>query len=115
MKKFVADALSCLDMSENQVILSISELYGYDDDDLPDSAYPIYYHGISKTQKTDAKLQQKTVSHKDYTLNTLCGLSVGTKCAEVVLVDDFVRDTGQHKFHVLVAGHGGTVVKILDV
>ena len=27
-----------------------------DDDDLPDSAYPIRYHGISKAQKTDAKL-----------------------------------------------------------
>ena len=41
--------------------------------------------------------------------------SVGTKCAEVVLVNDFVRDTNQRKFYVLVAGHGGTVVKILDV
>ena len=96
------------------MILSISELYGYDDDDLPDSAYPIYYHGISKAQKTDAKLQQKIVSHKDYTLNTLCGISVGTKCAEVVLVDDFVRDTGQHKFHVLVAVHSVTVVEVLN-
>ena len=38
-----------------------------------------------------------------------------TECAEVVLVDDFVRDTGQRKFHVLVAGDGGTKVKILDI
>ena len=60
-------------MSDNQEILNISELYGYDDKDLPDSAYPIRYQDIAKTQKTDAKLQQRLVSHKDYTLNTFCG------------------------------------------
>ena len=41
--------------------------------------------------------------------------AVRTECAEVVLFDDFVRDTGQHKFHVLVAGHGSAIVKILDI
>ena len=69
----VADALSRLEMSDNQDILNISELYGYDDEHLPDSAYPIHYQYISKAQKTDAKLNQKLVSHKDYTLNTFCG------------------------------------------
>ena len=69
----VADAISCLEMSENQDILNISELYGYDDEDLPDSTYPICYHNISKAQKSDAKLQQKLVSYKDYTLDTFCG------------------------------------------
>ena len=59
-------------MSDNQEILNISELYGYDDKNLPDSAYPIRYHNIYKAQKTDAKLNQKLVSHKDYTLNTFC-------------------------------------------
>ena len=54
----VADALSRLEKSNNQEILNIYELYGYDDDDLPDSAYPIRYHDISKAQETDAKLQQ---------------------------------------------------------
>ena len=58
-------------MSDNQDILKISELYGYNDVDLPDSAYPIRYRDISKSQKIDAKLKQKPVSHKDYTLNTL--------------------------------------------
>ena len=53
----VADALSCFEMSDNQEILNISELYGYDDKDLPDSAYPIRYHDITKAQETDAKLQ----------------------------------------------------------
>ena len=45
-------------------------LYGYNDADLPDSVYPIRYHNIAKAQKTDAKLNQHIVSHKDYTLDT---------------------------------------------
>ena len=69
----VSDALSRLEMSDNQYILNISELYGYNDKDLPDSAYPIRYHDISKAQETDAKLQQNIVSHKDYTLDTFVG------------------------------------------
>ena len=60
-------------MSYNQDILNISDIYGYNDEDLPDSAYPIFYHDIAKTQKTDAKLQKKVVSHKDYTLDTFSG------------------------------------------
>ena len=66
-------SLSRLENSDNQEILNISELYGYDDKDLPDSAYPIRYHGISKAQETDAKLKIYIVSHKDYTLDTFCG------------------------------------------
>ena len=69
----VADALSCLGMSDNKEIFNISDTYGYDDKDLPDSAYPIRYHDIAKSQKTDAKLQKKLVSHKDYTLDTFYG------------------------------------------
>ena len=65
----VADALSRLEMSDNQDTLNISELYGSDDKDLPDSAY----QDIAKAQKTYAKLQQKLVSHKDYTLDTFRG------------------------------------------
>ena len=53
----VAYALSRLEISDNQDILNISELYGYDEEDLPDSAYPIRYHDITKAQKTDAKLK----------------------------------------------------------
>ena len=69
----VADALSRLEMIDNQEILNISELYGYNDKDMPDSAYPICYHDIAKAQETDAKLQQNIVSHKDYTLETFRG------------------------------------------
>ena len=69
----VDNALSLLGVSDNQEILNISEPYGYNDMDMPDSAYPIRYHNISKAQKTDDKLNQKLVSHKDYTLNTFVG------------------------------------------
>ena len=69
----LANALSRFEMSDNQEILNISDRCGYDDEYLPDSAYPIYYQDISKAQKTDAKLQQQLVSHKDYTLDTFCG------------------------------------------
>ena len=54
----VSDALSCLKMLDNQDILNISELYGYNDADLRDSTYPIRYHNISKAQKTYAKLKK---------------------------------------------------------
>ena len=60
-------------MSDNQEILNISQLYVYDDEDLPDSDYPICYPDIAKAQKTYAKLQQKLVSHKDYTLDNFRG------------------------------------------
>ena len=44
----VADALSRLEMSENQETFNISDLYGYNDEDIPDSDYPIRYHDITK-------------------------------------------------------------------
>ena len=49
----VADSLSRLENSPNQEILNISELYGYDDEDMPDSDYTIRHHNISKAQETD--------------------------------------------------------------
>ena len=55
----VANVLSCIEKSDNQDILNIYELYGCDEKDLPDSAYPIRYHNIAKAQETDAKLQPK--------------------------------------------------------
>ena len=85
----VTDALSILDISDNKDILNISELYGYDDDDLPDSAYPICYHDIAKAQKTDAKLKQKLVSHKDYTHERCRGYSLYVRLAFVVVYHQF--------------------------
>ena len=58
----ITDALSCLENSDNKEILNISELYGYDDKDLPDRAYPISYHDIAKAQKTDAKLKKSSLT-----------------------------------------------------
>ena len=69
----VSDALSFLDINDNQKIINISELYGYNDNYLPDSAYPIRYHNIAKAQKTDAKLKKNLVSHKDHTLGNFRG------------------------------------------
>ena len=60
-------------MIYHQEIFNISELYGCNDADLSDSSYPIRYHNIAKAQKNDYKLNQKLVSHKDYTLNTVFG------------------------------------------
>ena len=40
---------------------------------MPDSSYPIRYRDIYKAHKTDAKLQQKLVSHKYYTLDNFRG------------------------------------------
>ena len=60
-------------MRDNQDILNISELYSYDDEDIPDIAYPICYQDIDKAHKTDAKLKLKLVSHNDYTLDTFHG------------------------------------------
>ena len=40
--------------------------------------------------------------------------AVITECAEVLLFDNFVRDTDQREFYVIVVGHGCAMVKILD-
>ena len=44
----VANAIYCRDISDNKEILNISEIYGYDEDYLSDSADPICYHDIPK-------------------------------------------------------------------
>ena len=55
----VVDALYPFEMIDNQEILNISKLYGYNEAVLPDSAYPISYHNIATSQKTDAKLKKR--------------------------------------------------------
>ena len=47
----VADALSLLEKNDNKEILNISELYGYDDEDMSDSAYPIFITILPKHRK----------------------------------------------------------------
>ena len=41
--------------------------------------------------------------------------AVGTERAEAVIFNDFIWDEGYGEFNILVPGHGGSVVKILDV
>ena len=58
----ITDSISRLEISDNQDVLNISELYVYNDDDLPDSAYPIRYHDIAKVQKNDSKLKKSSLT-----------------------------------------------------
>jgi hypothetical protein len=70
----VADALSRLKIDDETEIFNVSECFGYDDDDLPPSSFPIRYIDIATTaQKKDVKLQQKLASHKDFSKTTFCG------------------------------------------
>ena len=45
----LANDLSCLKVCDNQEILNISDLYGYNDADLPDSSYHIFNRDIYKS------------------------------------------------------------------
>ena len=74
----VADALSRLDMDNQQEIFNITEAIGYDDDDLPPGAFPIQYSLIGKEQQKDSNLQAKLTFHKKrknnpYTYNIFRG------------------------------------------
>jgi hypothetical protein len=42
-RNVVADALSRLEIDDNQEIVNISECFGYDNDDLPPSSFPLRY------------------------------------------------------------------------
>jgi hypothetical protein len=72
-RNVVADALSRLDIENYREIFNISECFGFDDDDLPESAFPIRYRDIAKAQKATHALQIKLASHKDYDETTFCG------------------------------------------
>jgi hypothetical protein len=50
-RNVVADALSRLDIEDDREIFNISECFGFDDDDLPESAFPVRYRDIAKAQK----------------------------------------------------------------
>ena len=75
----VADALSRLDMDNQQEILDITEAMGFDDEDLPIGAFPIKYSTIHREQKKQSSLQSKLNScnkkrtFHSYTENTFCG------------------------------------------
>jgi hypothetical protein len=49
-RNVVADALSRLKIDDEQEIFNISECFGYDDDDLPPSSFPLRHKDIAKAQ-----------------------------------------------------------------
>jgi hypothetical protein len=69
----VADALSRLDIDDEQEIFNVSECFGYDDDDLPPSSHPTRYKEITKAQLDDPALQTKLRIHKGCTENVFRG------------------------------------------
>jgi hypothetical protein len=62
----VADALSRLDIEDNQEIFNVSKCFGYDDDNLPPSSYPTWCKDIAKAQLDNPALQTKLKKHKGY-------------------------------------------------
>jgi hypothetical protein len=72
-RNVVADALSRLEIDDDQEIFNISECFGYDDDDLPHSSFPLRYKDIAKAQRANPALQQKLKNKKNYSEATFRG------------------------------------------
>jgi hypothetical protein len=72
-RNVVADALSRLDIEDDRKIFNVSECFGFDNDDLHESAFPVCYRDIAKAQKATPALQLKLASHKDYDETTFRG------------------------------------------
>jgi hypothetical protein len=69
----VADALSRLDIDDDLEIFNITECFGFDEDNLPPSSFPVCYRDIAKKQQADPAIQHKLAIHKDYSKATFCG------------------------------------------
>ncbi len=69
----VADALSRLEIDDKREIFNLSESFGFDDNDLPATAYPLRYCDISKAQITPPPLLKKLASHRNYSKTTFRG------------------------------------------
>jgi hypothetical protein len=65
-RNVVADALSRLEIDDEQEIFNISECFGYDDDDLPPSSFPLRHEDIAKAQLDNPALLLKLRTHKDF-------------------------------------------------
>jgi hypothetical protein len=72
-RNVVADALSRLEIDDEQEIFNISECFGYDDDDLPPSSFPLRYKDIAKAQLDDPALLLKLRTNKDFSEATFRG------------------------------------------
>ena len=71
-RNIVADALSRLDMTDQEFQLNanqMAEAFGIDKTDLPDDVYPLNYKLIHKMQQKDTSLMRK-ISNKKYNLKT---------------------------------------------
>ena len=60
-------------MTETNPIHNITKQFGYDNEDLPTSTYPIRYSDISTAQAADNHLQRKISTHADYSKLTFRG------------------------------------------
>jgi hypothetical protein len=73
-RNVVADAhLSRLEIDDGQDIFNISECFGYDDDDLPPSSFPLRYKDIAKAQLDNPALLLKLKTNKDFSEATFRG------------------------------------------
>ena len=57
-RNIAPDALSRLEIDNKQEIFNISECFGYDDEDLSPSSFPLRYKEIAKEQQANAALQK---------------------------------------------------------
>jgi hypothetical protein len=58
-KNIVADALSRLETDDDQETFNISECFGFNDDDLPPSSYPMRHTDMAKAQKAKSSVVTK--------------------------------------------------------
>ena len=72
-RNVVADALSRLEIDDEPEIFNISECFGYDDDDLPPSSFPLRYKDIAKAQLDNPALLLKLKTNKDFSEATFRG------------------------------------------
>jgi hypothetical protein len=64
----VAEALSRLDVDDEQDVFNVSECFGYDDDNLPPSTHPTRCKEIAKAQLDDPQLCKQNLKNiKDVT------------------------------------------------
>jgi transposase InsO family protein len=72
-RNVVADALSRLEIDDDQEIFNISECFCYDDDDLPPSSFPLRHKDIAKAQLDNPALPLKLRTNEDFSEATFRG------------------------------------------
>jgi hypothetical protein len=72
-RNVVANALSRLEIDDEQEIFNISECFGYDDDDLPPTSFPLRHKDIAKAQLDNPALLLKLRTNEDFSEATFRG------------------------------------------